>query len=124
MSKSKSSKNELLNQIVQGIEDVKGIEINIMDLTNLANTVCGYFVICTGTSNTHVNAILNSVRKNVSKKLKEKPFSIEGVENQEWVLVDYVDIVVHIFQKEIREYYDIENLWGDAKIINVELNAK
>lgn len=124
MSKSKSSKNELLNQIVQGIEDVKGIEINIMDLTNLANTVCGYFVICTGTSNTHVNAILNSVRKNVSKKLKEKPFSIEGVENQEWVLMDYVDIVVHIFQKEIREYYDIENLWGDAKIINVELNAK
>jgi len=124
MSKSKSSKNELLNQIVQGIEDVKGIEINIMDLTNLANTVCGYFVICTGTSNTHVNAILNSVRKNVSKKLKEKPFSIEGVENQEWVLMDYVDIVVHIFQKEIREYYDIENLWGDAKIINVEVNAK
>jgi ribosome-associated protein len=123
MSKPKSSKNELLNEVIQGIEDVKGIEINIMDLTNITNTVCGYFVICTGTSNTHVGAIVNSVRKNVSKKLKEKPFSIEGTENQEWVLIDYVDIVVHIFQKEIREYYDIENLWGDAKIINVELNA-
>ena len=123
MSKPKSSKNELLNEVIQGIEDVKGIEINIMDLTNITNTVCGYFVICTGTSNTHVGAIVNSVRKNVSKKLKEKPFSIEGTENQEWVLIDYVDIVVHIFQKEIREYYDIENLWGDAKIINVELNT-
>ena len=123
MSKPKSSKNELLNEVIQGIEDVKGIEINIMDLTNITNTVCRYFVICTGTSNTHVGAIVNSVRKNVSKKLKEKPFSIEGTENQEWVLIDYVDIVVHIFQKEIREYYDIENLWGDAKIINVELNA-
>jgi len=123
MSKPKSSKNELLNEVVQGIEDVKGIEINIMDLTNITNTVCGYFVICTGTSNTHVSAIVNSVRKNVSKKLKEKPYSIEGTENQEWVLIDYVDIVVHIFQKEIRDYYDIENLWGDAKIINVKLNA-
>mgnify|MGYP003321857137 FL=1 len=123
MSKPKSSKNELLNEVVQGIEDVKGIEINIMDLTNITNTVCGYFVICTGTSNTHVSAIVNSVRKNVSKKLKEKPYSIEGTENQEWVLIDYVDIVVHVFQKEIRDYYDIENLWGDAKIINVELNA-
>jgi len=123
MSKPKSSKNELINEVIQGIEDVKGIEINVMDLTNITNTVCGYFVICTGTSNTHVGAIVNSVRKNVSKKLKEKPFSIEGTENQEWVLIDYVDIVVHIFQKEIREYYDIENLWGDAKIINVELNA-
>ena len=56
-------------------------------------------------------------------KLKEKPYSMEGIENQEWVLIDYVDVVVHIFQREIREFYDIENLWGDAKIINVELKA-
>ena len=59
----------------------------------------------------------------MSKELKEKPFSIEGNENQEWVLIDYVNVVVHVFQREIREYYDIENLWGDAKITNVELNA-
>ena len=78
---------------------------------------------CTGTSNTHVTAIVSSIRKHVSKELKEKPFSIEGNENQEWVLIDYVDVVVHVFQREIREYYDIENLWGDAKITNVELNA-
>ena len=59
----------------------------------------------------------------MSKELKEKPFSVEGNENQEWVLIDYVNVVVHVFQREIREYYDIENLWGDAKITNVELNA-
>ena len=55
--------------------------------------------------------------------IRDRPFSIEGNENQEWVLIDYVDVVVHVFQRESREYYDIENLWGDAKIINFELNA-
>ena len=94
-----------------------------MDLSKISNTVCKLFILCTGTSNTHVAAIANSVKKNVSKKLKEKPYSMEGIENQEWVLIDYVDVVVHIFQREIREFYDIENLWGDAKIINVELKA-
>ena len=123
MIKSKLEETNLINEIIFGIEDVKGIEVNIMDLSKISNTVCEFFILCTGTSNTHVTAIANSIRKNVSKKLKEKPFSMEGVENQEWVLIDYVDVVVHIFQRDIREYYDIENLWGDAKIINVELKA-
>ena len=82
-----------------------------------------YGVANTGTSNTHVAAIANSIRRHVSKKLKEKPFGTEGTENQEWVLIDYVDVVVHIFQQNIREYYDIENLWGDAKITNVKSKA-
>ena len=123
MVKAKSEERSLVDEIIFGIEDVKGIEINIMDLSKISNTVCKFFVLCTGTSNTHVAAIASSVRKNVSKKLKEKPFSMEGIENQEWVLIDYVDVVVHIFQSEIREFYDIENLWGDAEIINVELKA-
>ena len=123
MVKAKSGDTSLIDEIIFGIEDVKGIEVNIMDLSKISNTVCKFFILCTGTSNTHVTAIANSVRKNVSKKLKEKPFSMEGIENQEWVLIDYVDVVVHIFQSEIREFYDIENLWGDAKIINVELKA-
>tara|TARA_B100000989_G_scaffold291228_1_gene265454 strand:+ start:30 stop:401 length:372 start_codon:yes stop_codon:yes gene_type:complete len=123
MIKFKSEETNLINEIIFGIEDVKGIELNIMDLSKISNTVCKFFILCTGTSNTHVAAIANSVRKNVSKKLKEKPFSMEGIENQEWVLIDYVDVVVHIFQSEIREFYDIENLWGDAKFINVELKA-
>ena len=123
MSNSKSKEIDLIDEIIFGIEDVKGVDINIMDLRNITNTVCEFFILCTGTSNTHVSAITNSVRKNVSKKLKEKPFSLEGLENQEWVLIDYIDVVVHIFQGDTREYYDIENLWGDAKITNVELKA-
>ena len=123
MSNSKSKEIDLIDEIIFGIEDVKGVDINIMDLRNITNTVCEFFILCTGTSNTHVSAITNSIRKNVSKKLKEKPFSLEGLENQEWVLIDYIDVVVHIFQGDTREYYDIENLWGDAKITNFELKA-
>ena len=123
MVRSKSEDKPLVDEILYGIEDVKGVDVHIMDLSKISNTVCKFFILCTGTSNTHVAAIANSVRKNVSKKLKEKPYSMEGIENQEWVLIDYVDVVVHIFQREIREFYDIENLWGDAKIINVELKA-
>ena len=123
MVRSKSEDKSLVDEILYGIEDVKGVEVHIMDLSKISNTVCKLFILCTGTSNTHVAAIANSVKKNVSKKLKEKPYSMEGIENQEWVLIDYVDVVVHIFQREIREFYDIENLWGDAKIINVELKA-
>ena len=110
MGDSKSKEIDLIDEIIFGIEDVKGIDINIMDLRNITNTVCEFFILCTGTSNTHVSAITNSVRKNVSKKLKEKPFSLEGLENQEWVLIDYIDVVVHIFQGDTREYYDIEKL--------------
>ena len=120
MVRSKSEDKSLVDEILYGIEDVKGVEVHIMDLSKISNTVCKFFILCTGTSNTHVAAIANSVRKNVSKKLKEKPYSMEGIENQEWVLIDYVDVVVHIFQREIREFYDIENLWGDAKITEIE----
>ena len=120
---SKFGDKSLVDEILYGIEDLKGVDVHIMDLSKISNTVCKFFILCTGTSNTHVAAIANSVRKNVSKKLKEKPYSMEGIENQEWVLIDYVDVVVHIFQSEIREFYDIENLWGDAKITNVELKA-
>ena len=123
MVKAKLKETKLIDEILFSIDDVKGVDINLMDLTKISNTVCGFFIICTGTSNTHVSAISNSIKRHVSKKLKEKPFSTEGTENQEWVLIDYVDVVVHIFQRNIREYYDIENLWGDAKITNVKSKA-
>ena len=120
MGKPKLQETKLIDEILFSIEDVKGVNVNIMDLTKISNTVCGFFIVCTGTSNTHVAAIANSLKRHVSKKIKEKPFSTEGIENQEWVLIDYVDVVVHIFQREIREFYDLENLWGDAKITIVE----
>ena len=113
-------RDRLIAHIIKGIEDVKGNDIDILDLRAIDNTVCDYFVICNGTSNTQVNAIVNSVQKSVSKSLKDKPWHIEGSENAEWVLMDYVNVVVHVFQKHIREFYDIESLWGDAKITSIE----
>ncbi|WP_308992996.1 ribosome silencing factor [Mariniflexile litorale] len=115
MAKENISADQLISVIVSGIEDVKGKEINILDLREIENTVCDYFIICEGTSNTQVNAIVNSVQKKVSKELKDHPWHIEGMDNAEWVLMDYVNVVVHVFQKQIRQYYDIESLWGDAK---------
>ena len=120
MTKNISSPDELISLIVQGIEDIKGQNISLLDLRNIENTVCDYFIICNGNSNTQVNAIVSSVQKNVSKNIREKPYQIEGVENSEWILMDYVNVVVHVFQKHKREYYDIENLWGDAKITEIE----
>ena len=115
MAKKNVSADQLISAIISGIEDVKGKEINILDLRDIENTVCDYFIICEGTSNTQVNAIVNSIQKKVSKELKDNPWHVEGADNAEWVLIDYVNIAVHVFQKHIREYYDIEGLWGDAK---------
>ena len=120
MTKKNTNNDDLLALIIKGIEDVKGNDINILDLREIENTVCDYFVICNGNSNTQVNAIVGSVQKVVSKELKEKPWHVEGEQNGEWVLMDYVSIVVHVFQKHIREYYNIESLWGDAKITTIE----
>ena len=122
MQNKKASADELIALILQGIEEVKGHEINLLDLREIENTVCDYFIICEGTSNTQVNAIVNSIQKKVSKEHKDNPWHIEGNDNAEWVLMDYVNIVVHVFQKHIREYYDIESLWGDAKTTQIETN--
>ena len=120
MAKEKISPDQLISVIINGIEDVKGKEINILDLRDIENTVCDYFIICEGTSNTQVNAIVNSIQKKVSKELKDHPWHVEGLDNAEWVLLDYVNVVVHVFQRQIREYYDIESLWGDAKTTQIE----
>ncbi len=119
MAKENKNPDQLISLIVKGIEEVKGENINIIDLRTIDNTVCDYFVICDGNSNTQVNAITGSIQKTVSKAIKEKPWHIEGENNATWVLMDYINVVVHIFQKETREFYDIENLWGDAKNISI-----
>jgi ribosome-associated protein len=120
MQKGKASADELIALILQGIEEVKGHDIVLLDLREIENTVCDYFIICNGTSNTQVNAIVGSIQKIVSKAIKDKPWHIEGQGNSEWVLMDYVNVVVHVFQKQIREFYDIEGLWGDAKFTEIE----
>ena len=120
MLKKEIGADQLVTEVIRGIEEVKGQNIEILDLRDIENTVCDYFVICDGTSNTQVNAIVNSIQKLVSKAVQEKPWHVEGSDNAEWVLMDYVHVVVHVFQKHIREFYDIEGLWGDAKSVKIE----
>jgi ribosome-associated protein len=122
MNKDKINNEELLALIIEGIENVKGENITLLDLREIDNTPSDYFVICDGNSNTQVNAIAGSIQRTVSKELKDKPWHVEGTETANWVLMDYINVVVHIFQKETRSYYNIEDLWGDAKITNITTN--
>lgn len=113
-------KQVLIDKIVEAIQDLKGEDIMIFDLSGIENSVAETFIICSGNSNTQVSALAGSIEKKVRNDLKERPWHVEGTENALWVLVDYVTVVVHIFQKHIREYYEIEELWGDAKITKIE----
>ena len=114
----KNNTEQMLSSILEGILKVKGQDITILDLRSIENAVCSYFFICTGGSNTQVSAISGAVQR----QTPQKPWHVEGEQNAEWILLDYVDIVVHVFQKPIREYYDIEGLWGDAKITHIKTN--
>ena len=121
MSKRKLDVSDiLLETIIEGIKEVKGINTAILDLKKIETAICKYFVICSGTSNTHVSSIADSVKKIVSKEIQEKPWHIEGLNTSEWVLLDYSDIVVHVFQEQTREFYRLEDLWGDAKIRTIK----
>ncbi len=111
---------ELVDAVVEGIQEKKGVNIVILDMTKLENTICQYFVICDGDSNIHVDAVAESVNEYVRKKLNDRPVHIEGKENAEWILIDYVDVIVHIFQRSTREFYNLEELWADAKRTEIE----
>lgn len=119
MSKKNKSIDELISIIINGIEEVKGEDIQLLDLREIENTVCDYFIICSGNSNTQAKAISNSVQKMVGKQGQEKAWHVEGESVAEWILMDYVNVVVHVFQKETRAFYDIEGLWGDAKVTTI-----
>jgi len=114
------STDTLITNIIEGIDNLKGEKINIIDLRKINNSVCKYFIICSGNSNTHVKSISNSIQKHVWKETNENPWHVEGEERCDWILIDYVDIAVHIFKKETRIFYDLESLWGDAKQILIE----
>lgn len=111
---------ELVDAVVEGIQEKKGVNIVILDMSKLENTICQYFVICDGDSNVHVDAVADSVNDYVRKKLNDRPVHVEGKENAEWILIDYVDVIVHIFQRSIREFYNLEGLWADAKRTEIE----
>lgn len=118
MAKKIDATNILLENIINAIQEVKGNEIISLDLRKIDSAICKYFVICTGTSNTHVNSIESNIKKTISRDLGEKPFNIEGNNIGEWVLMDYSDIIVHVFQQKTRAFYNIEDFWGDAKFKN------
>jgi ribosome-associated protein len=100
---------------VKGMQEKKAKNIVLMDLRKIHNAVTDYFVICHGDSNTQVDAIAGSVEEEIRKAIGEKPWHREGFENAEWILLDYVDIVVHVFQKDQRDFYKLEALWADAE---------
>lgn len=117
MRKSKKDKDSatLCDAIVEGMQENKAKDIVVMDLRSIDNAVCDFFVICSGESSTQVEGIGNSVTRHTRKTLQEKPWHIEGKTNSEWVLLDYIDVVAHIFYKDARPFYDLEDLWADAK---------
>lgn len=110
-----SQTTSLLDAIIDGMHEKKAKNVTVVNLTGVENSICDFFVICDADSKTHVEAIADSVEEVVRKKTGEKPFHAEGYENAEWILIDYINIVAHVFQKEIRDYYNLEALWADAE---------
>jgi ribosome-associated protein len=110
----------LAEVIIHGIQEKKGIDIILMDLRNIHNAMCDYFIVCHGSSKTQVEAIADSVAMEVKKAVGENPFHKEGFENAEWILMDYFDVVVHIFEESRRDFYNLEGLWADAAITKIK----
>ena len=115
-------KKLLIEKIIEAIQDTKGEDIKLLDLTKIENSAADYFIICSANSNTQINAIAGNIEKKVRNELKNRPWHVEGTENAMWILVDYISVVVHIFQKHIREFYDLEDLWSDAQITSIDEN--
>jgi ribosome-associated protein len=111
---------DLVKTIIEGILEKKGKQVTIIDLSTINYAFCDFFIICHGDSNTQISAIAESVGDKVKEKLKVKYGHIEGIQNAQWVLIDYSSVIVHIFQKEYRDYYKLEDLWGDAQITKIE----
>lgn len=116
MNEKKIKDSDLLEKIIEGIQEKKGKEIVVVNLTKLPEAPCSYFVICEGDSNTQVNAIATSIKNTTGKNLNVKPIATDGFENCQWIAMDYGYIIVHVFQRPFREFYDLEHLWEDADL--------
>jgi ribosome-associated protein len=119
VKKIENSTLSIADLIVAGMQEVKAHNIVVMDLRKVHNAFTDYFVICTGNSDTQIDAIADSVEKFVFEAIAEDPAHKEGKTNREWILLDYIDVVVNIFKKEKRDFYKLEALWGDAEIIQI-----
>jgi ribosome-associated protein len=122
MKKRSDGTEVLLDSVIKGIFEKQGQNVLKLDLRKLENRITDYFVICHGNSGTHVDSISNSVEDIVRKETGEKPFHREGLENCFWVLIDYGNVIVHIFQEEQRNFYSLESLWADSNIERLDDN--
>ena len=120
MNNNSESTEKIKNAILEGIRKIKGKDLTIIDLNTIHYTECGYFVICHGNSTTHVSSIAQSVEEMVKKETGINAFHSEGFRNATWVLLDYGEIVVHVFHEQARNFYNLEGLWADAKITKTE----
>lgn len=119
MQQNNMTAEEVIKQVIEGIQDKKGKGIVVVDMLKLGNSVCDYFVICEGNSPTQVSAITGSIEDMVRINCGKKPYAVDGLKNSQWVAMDYGDILVHIFLPDVRTFYDIEHLWADATITSV-----
>ncbi len=110
---------QLVDAVVVAMEEKKGFDITVIDFSKTPNTVAASFVICHGSSNTHVDTLADGVIEGVRVQTGTKPWNKEGYENAEWILLDYADVVVHIFQENSRHFYNLEDLWADMEITRV-----
>ncbi len=114
---------DLKNAIVKAIDDKKGQNISVIEIGKLENSITDYFIICNANSNTQVNAIADGIEKDVRDNLRQKPWHIEGRDNTQWIVLDYVSVIVHVFQTPYREFYQLEDLWADAPIERIVTEA-
>ncbi len=117
MKKTETTVEQLKDAIIEAIRNKKGKHIAIIDMRTLESAPCPMFIVAQGNTNTQVSAIANEIEDFVRKQTGEKVLAVVGQENAEWIAMDYADIIVHIFQPQLREFYDIEHLWGDAQIM-------
>ena len=110
----------LADLVVRGMQDKKAADIVVLNLKELKNAVADYFIICSANSDTQLEAVARSVEEEIEKVTGESPWQTEGRTNREWVLLDYVDGVVHVFLRDRRKFYALEELWGDADISYIE----
>lgn len=112
----------LSDWVVEGMLEKKALDVVVMDLREVKHAIADYFVVCSGNSDTQIDAISDSIEEQIHKNSKQNPWKREGRQNKEWILLDYVDVVAHVFNKEKRTFYGLEELWGDAKITRIEEN--
>lgn len=115
-----NQEERLVDNIIKGIQEKKGYGITVVDLRNINETICNFFIICKGNSPSHLEAIVESIAEFTRKQANKKPTAVDGFRNAQWIAMDYTDVIVHVFLPETHDFYDIENLWTDAVITHIE----